>query len=276
MACISAGRTTFIRLYYQVTVWMRSKFAWKGALAGTQEDVSFAPNPDFIFGLLHSGMPRPLSVGAAVNYTLSQERGAMVWLKPPGRHIFIDTQLRIKNYMKSNVESWLEHANCVWEAGKKEDDLMFVSGVVTTTEWVVAAIQRPIFKSKGESADVGDITTDSNGRVSVTLSGKALPSSHSRYGPTDCQGNLITVTSDLVQDPCALEGNQCLFIHYYKMKRRWGLFPMEPMRAGAGYDQLPPPETPGSEGPAVASYDIGSNEPEEVSVPEGAMVSLTK
>lgn len=268
MAYISAGRTTFIRLYYQVTVWMRSKFAWKGEL-GTQEDVSLAPDFDFIFGfLLPSGITGPLSVGATVNYTLSQEKGAMIRLKPPGRHTFIDSQLRIKNYMKSNVESWLEHANCVWEAGKKEDDLMFVSGIVTTTEWVVVAIQGPTVKSKGASAYVGDMTMVANGGVSVTLSGKTLPSNHYRYGPTDRQGNLT-------RDGSHPEGNQCLFIHYYKMKRKWGLF-KEPIQAGAGYDQLPPHENSGSEGPAVASYDMGTNEPEEVSVPEGAMVSLTQ
>ena len=200
----------------------------------------------------------------------------MVRLKPPGRHTFIDSQLRIKNYMKSNVESWLEHANCVWEAGKKEDDLMFVSGIVTTTEWVVVAIQGPTVKSKGASAYVGDMTMVANGGVSVTLSGKTLPSNHYRYGPTDRYGNIKTITSDFTQDGASRpEGNQCLFIHYYKMKRRWGLF-KEPMRAMAGYDQLPPPENSGSEGPAMASYDIGTNEPEEVSVPEGAMVSLTQ
>ena len=107
----------------------------------------------------------------------------------------------------------------------------------------------------------------------MSLSKQVLPTHHYRAGPLSpaLSRSMVGPSRTTAQET----PDQCIFIHYYKMKRRWGLL-KEPMRAGAGYDQLPPPENSGSEGPAMASYDIGTNEPEEVSVPEGAMVSLTQ
>ena len=41
------------------------------------------------------------------------------------------------------------------------------------------------------------------------------------------------------------EPNQCIFLNYYKMKRRFGLFPKKLMQAAGGPHQLPPgPDNP--------------------------------
>ena len=128
---------------------------------------------------------------------------------------------------------------------------MFVFGVVTTSEWMVLAIKGPTMKSKGASVYAGDITTVTNGRVSVTLSGRTLPSRYYRYGPTHRQESTVIAASDRTQDPLPQESNQCLFIHYYKMKRRFLWLLREPMQAAAGPHQLPPGDNAGGGAPMV-------------------------
>ena len=195
----------------------------------------------------------------------------MVKLKPPGRRKTVISRKTITDYMKNNVDSWLSLANETWGADKKEDDLMFVSGVLTTSEWVAVAFQGPVTKSKGASVN-GDIAMVASGEVTVNLSGKTLPTEYYRYGPRDSSGRMIINRDQHAAYPT--NSNHCLFFHYYKMKRKWVLF-KEPMKASAGDHQLPPPENSGSEGPVIGrSHPTILNEPEEVSVPVDALVSI--
>lgn len=71
--------------------------------------------------------------------------------------------------------------------------------------------------------------------------------------------------------------DQCIFMRYYKMKRRGRIFPPRPIQAAAGPDELPPPG-PGSDtlgGIHVHEGPHSSNESEFEPVPGLERVSIS-
>ena len=152
--------------------------------------------------------------------------------------------------MKDHFKSWSEFANHVdLETGEGrglglcDEEIVFVSGTLKTTEWIVAAFHGSMYRGK-EGAVSGQFggSVGSLG-LSVRIADEFLPTSHYRAGPP-CfaarareEGRLLH-SSDVTPAAAPPDRNQCLFIHYYKMKRR--IFWKRPMRASAGPHNLPP------------------------------------
>ena len=161
--------------------------------------------------------------------------------------------------MKKHFDNWMELANSEdrgWELDIKDHELMFVTEVVTTTQWMVVAIHGPE-STKMKISGFGDASMLADGRVTVSMSNQAWQH-HCRYGPKPTRSSRTTTDGGSAAAPtdmprhdtdAARRGDQVLFVHFYKMKRRLWLF-REPMRPGAGPHQLPP--GPESDDP---SYD---------------------
>ncbi|KAI0673302.1 hypothetical protein C8Q78DRAFT_716000 [Trametes maxima] len=155
------------------------------------------------------------------------------------------SKLRIEAYILSNFDSWLDFANSTLELGLKEEDLRFVCGRKMTIRWAVAAFQgRYRNKSGSITGALGAVTGSAN--LSMTISDESLPASHYRVGPPDpvpggSQPTLLPEDGDSSNSPPAPSDvfNQCVFIHYYKRKKRLPFFPAA-LKASAGPHELPP------------------------------------
>nr|VWO97603.1 Superoxide dismutase (EC [Ganoderma boninense] len=156
----------------------------------------------------------------------------------------------IVNYMRSNFDSWLEFANASNSAGGldrrdlRPSDLLFVCGTLKTTQWAVAAFHGSEFRNKQGQIGSGRVQgphgletrtgVEGFSGIQVHIGDTPLPDEWCKAGPAR------RPTAELES-----HANQCLFIHYYKMKRRF-LLSVEPMLAAAGPDRLPPgPQDPG-------------------------------
>lgn len=169
-------------------------------------------------------------------FASTTDSGAFVMLEPPGKSCDIESKRHIVNHMRENFHHWLNFANGEDSYGLdlKEHDLIFVCGTTKTTRWAVAAFQGNTFRKK-EGHVTGDFGPFATVGLSVNISNQILPTNHYRTGPR-------RVTNALCNDGSAAAPagpTQCLFIHYYKMRRRVWLF-KEPIRAAAGPDNLPP------------------------------------
>ena len=53
----------------------------------------------------------PAGGGAQVKYQVSSDLGALVMLNPPGLHRYIESRIKIKDYLTKNLDGWLTLAN---------------------------------------------------------------------------------------------------------------------------------------------------------------------
>nr|VWO96006.1 Calcium dependent mitochondrial carrier protein [Ganoderma boninense] len=105
------------------------------------------------------------------------------------------TTRHVRRYMRENMDSWLEFANTTLKLGLAEQDLLFVSRTAKTTRWIQAAFA-------GE---------DSRGQPD-----------HSSSAQVQSAGNPFPMYQCEVErtDPAFAKGGWCLFIGFFKMKRR--------------------------------------------------------
>ena len=189
----------------------------------------------------------PVSAGVSWAFHATSDAGAFVMLNPPGVAEEIQSRLHIVNYVNTYFQSWFELANSTDERGfgldLREEDIIFVCGTLKTTEWVVAAFQGNIYKDKEGSVSAQFDSVGSVG-LSVHIADQRLPASHYRAGPprpaaTAREEGRLLGSSDTTLAAAPPDRSQCLFIHYYKMKRRLFLW-KRPMQAAAGPHNLPP------------------------------------
>ena len=103
-------------------------------------------------------------------------------------------------------------------------------GTLKTTQWALAAFQGSAFRNR-DGIVSGQLDRTGDVQFSVQIDGQPLLATHQRAGP--------------VGRPSGAP-DQCLFVRYYKMKRR--LLGREPMQAAAGPHQLPPgPDNSGTD-----------------------------
>ncbi|TFK89205.1 WD40 repeat-like protein [Polyporus arcularius HHB13444] len=196
-------------------------------------------------------MAAPVSAGAGIKFQSMTDSGAFVLLEPPAQSKDIESKRHIVNYMRDNLESWLEFANAVysWGLDLREQDIIFVCGTTKTTRWAVAAFHGTSFRKK-EGYVTGDFGPFASAGLSINISNQILPAEHYRHGPRQPRSmapGVPSLTYPGYSTPSPPHPpNQCLFVHYYKMKRRAFWWPLkEPMRAAGGPHQLPPgPDNP--------------------------------
>ncbi|TBU52469.1 WD40-repeat-containing domain protein [Dichomitus squalens] len=202
----------------------------------------------------------PAVAGAGFSFKSTSDSGAFVMLAPPGIAEDIESKRHIVNHMRENFTRWLEFANASssWGLDLNEQQMLFVCGTLKTTHWAVAAFQGNVFRSK-EGYVSGDFGPTASAGFSVKISNEFLPANFYRTGPPrrDSWADLSRQASYPgypSPSDAAIQGpSQCLFIHYYKMKRRFWLR-QQPMQATAGPHQLPPgPDNSGLGAPMVGA-----------------------
>ncbi len=140
----------------------------------------------------------------------------------------------IARYMRTHFDSWLEFANSRFEIGLKDEELIFVCGTTKTSRWGVAAFHGD-YRSKDGSiaANIGSLASV---EFKIRVENAKFQSSYFRSGPpehpTDTWSPMANsdTARHVAQDREMLD--QCIFMHYYKMKRRI-LLPDFPIRAAA-------------------------------------------
>ena len=111
---------------------------------------------------------------------------------------------------------------------------------VTTTRWLTAAFQDDKYRRKSLSIQFNPAKLDPT-ELSIAIGGVELDkTSCVNYGPVqqpDESRNSESVASPDEAIKTSPVDNPCIFLHYYKMKRR--LVWMRPMKAAAGVATLP-------------------------------------
>ena len=190
----------------------------------------------------------PVGAGVGFKFQSSADAGAFVLLEPPGHAKDIESKRHIVNYMRENLERWLQFANHEWGLELKDHDMTFVCGTTKTSRFALAAFQGSNYRKK-EGYITGNFGPFSTAGISINISNQTLPVSNYRHGPLNYGSSVPQLGySEYHQPPSP---NQCLFIHYYKMKRRFLWLLREPMQAAAGPHQLPPGDNAGGGAPMV-------------------------
>lgn len=138
----------------------------------------------------------------------------------------IISRRRVVHYIQSHLDTWLEYANSVLGLDLKEQDLVFISGTTKTSSWANIVFQKSTESGslKIQGADARELLPLSSGQFHVSMVDATDAMVFARMGPA----NAAQVGS--------LPANQCVFIHYYRMKRR--LLLQRVMQAAAGPHQL--------------------------------------
>ena len=165
-------------------------------------------------------------------------------LAPSGVSQTILCRNLIARYMRTHFERWMEFANSRFEIGLKDEELIFVCGTTMTSRWGVAAFHGD-YREKG-----GSITANMGSLASIDFTMRVAEakyqSSYFRSGPPQYPSGAdypATRTEATNQTNSPAEPlDQCIFMHYYKMKRRI-LLPAFPMQAAAS------PRDPSEDGP---------------------------
>ena len=165
-----------------------------------------------------------------------EQSGALLALAQPGVSRTIVSLRRIVVYMKQHYDSWVALA----EASGFDGDLVFVSGTTTTTACGALAFTRPVGESTAGSTGTGTGTGAGEGALSVTWDERegtmsAELDGRDISGRETCSTGFAAGKGAVVDG--AGEGPLCVFMHYFKMKRR--LWWSRPFRAASGPHELP-------------------------------------
>ncbi|KAI0743075.1 hypothetical protein C8Q80DRAFT_1273631 [Daedaleopsis nitida] len=183
-------------------------------------------------------------------------------LEPPALSTDIHSRNAIVAYIRKNIDSWLEFANSTWNLDLKEHEVLFICGTTKTSRWAVAAFQGDSFGNKRGLVS-GEFGPFAKAALSVHISDYMLPAHHYRHSPIPSQKRNVTSSSPLLSfsqessdTSDSLPENQCIFVHYYKMKRRRPWSFKGPIKAAAGPHNLPPrPDDTGSTDTPVCNTD---------------------
>ena len=166
-----------------------------------------------------------------LRYRCNEDSGALLLLKQPAHKTFLDCNNRIQEYMAAHLSTWCEFANDRLGIGLDDKDIIFVSGFTKTTMWAEAS-----FSSNSDSSELlisgGCFVPAASGEFRVSISRDVHGSVASRVGPP---GRVSTWKDDNQ----AFKYDQCIFLNYFKMKRRGILRRPGVMRAAAGPHTLP-------------------------------------
>ncbi|GBE78897.1 predicted protein [Sparassis crispa] len=183
------------------------------------------------------------NVSGGFQFECTDEQGALLIMKDPADREELHPSRRMANYMMSNFQSWYEFATEVCEVDVERDDIIFVRGWVKTSEWAVAA-----FVHEGRAAQLTfsgnfGLTANVNFSLSMTKEVSAFPERNTgprRRLPSSPNPNLLPATPQQSSSTVNLAPlDQCVFLHYYKMKTRFFLPPKAINAAAGPYDLSP-------------------------------------
>ncbi|PCH43828.1 hypothetical protein WOLCODRAFT_75146 [Wolfiporia cocos MD-104 SS10] len=170
------------------------------------------------------------------HYQCTDKRGAALVIKEAAYRTALHHSRRMSNYMKENLHKWLEFAEQK-DVNLSQEDIYFVRGFVKARSWYVTA-----WMYEGQSGRLsisGDLGSAAQAKVDIDYGRDTERSPEHNWGP---QGNINQDHPD-----------QCVFLHYYKMKVRLGFWPV--MKAAAE----PRDPTPGRDSPEPGGSQAGTH-----------------
>ena len=196
----------------------------------------------------------PLECGGGFSFELSGDSGAaLVTRYPTYREDSIKESAFVK-YTKRHYESWVTFAR------QKEygDDVrpVLVSGFDMTMDFAMAAYSN--VSASLESELITGVPMFASASAALWGTWCTRHSPHTNYGPQDCMPpsseRAIGFSSSQLAERSRIqipsEYNQCVFIRYYTMRMRLGLFP-KVIRARAGPHDLGPGDNTGGACPDI-------------------------
>ncbi|PCH43310.1 WD40 repeat-like protein [Wolfiporia cocos MD-104 SS10] len=177
-----------------------------------------------------------MTVDASVQFECMEDQGALLVLKDSATRGELLPSRRMANYMHANFNNWYQFITEDLDVDiKSDEDILFVRGWVKTKQWAVAAITH-----QGRSAKIS-LSGNFGAPAGLTFKVQAAQEMTSyfaqRSGPEDedgdAKGKSKAPEGDNVHDTDDLPRNQCVFLHYYRYKRR-RFIPLKKLEAGAG------------------------------------------
>ena len=176
--------------------------------------------------------------GAGITFELTSKQGAALITKHPTYREDIERKRRFRNYINDHYESWVEFAREL-DHGDNIRPIL-VTGVDLTREFATIAYSnnQANVKCKFSAA----VPTVGSASVSVWGSWHTRGLIHTNCGPSlrvtpTTQEDSNSSQNSALQSAIPDENNQCVFIRYYTIRRRF-LIPTV-IKAGAGPHQLP-------------------------------------
>ena len=211
-------------------------------------------------------------------------------LDPPGDRALIISRKKIIDYMRAYFESWVEFANSEHVAiGIPKEDILLVSGTIKTERWMVGVFQGDDVRAKKTHIS-GKVGPFAGMELKINAEDRTLPTTHSRRGPDAesaarqvypmvASGGVPERSSEQFQDTSSKVPDQCIFIHYWKMRSRRFLLPSGPIKAGAGPHRLPrnlddPPSPSAVSLDPEEAHELSDVEPEFSSFPGVTKASM--
>ncbi|TFY65309.1 hypothetical protein EVJ58_g2038 [Rhodofomes roseus] len=171
---------------------------------------------------------------AGFEFECIDNQGACVVVGSSAARLEIHSARRMKGYMKKNIDSWVHYATETLGMEKKLDEILFVKGWVKTTHWAVAA-----FVDRAKNAKVS--VSGGIGAMAEVGVGLLVESSSSSVDHHTGPGTRMVQVPQIspkrnnkksknreqpeIVPKAELKANQCVFLHYFKMKRRLVLPP---------------------------------------------------
>lgn len=176
---------------------------------------------------------------------LTERSVALLALAVPACTRRISSRRRIVTYMKQHYHSWTALA----QTAGFYDDLVFISGTTTTTACGALAFRLPEREHEGGEPPHLSVTwNEREGAMRAEVDGKDVS------GRDTCSTGVAAS-----KDAKGGEAPLCVFVHYWKMRRRlW--FGWRALQAASGPHQLPKRREDDEEPPRVRAGDGDANE----------------
>ena len=183
------------------------------------------------------------SAAATLRYQCQKSSGALLLLKENAHKTYLNCGMPIKRYIAAHIEHWYNFARDRLGIELQEHEILFVSGFTKTAVWAAATFQSG--STQGELLISGGCfaPAGAGGEFHVSMSHAMDASVASRIGPSDRMKSEYSAVDDAVGSS---QSDQCIFLNYYKAKRRKAWRPLKVIRAAAGPHDLP--RSPGSSG----------------------------
>ncbi|KAI0637495.1 WD40-repeat-containing domain protein [Trametes polyzona] len=185
-------------------------------------------------------------VGGELKFSCKQEQGAFVFVQPAADRRQMHPSKSLIRYIRSHIDDWYHFATDVKDVDISREDISFVSGVIKTADWGLGAFLRQ--GSGGEVSFQTNLGSFAQGSFTFSRSRKAEGVAEWRTKPEEASNSPVSssasVAETLVEPGSSLtlkrtqtgpKKDQCIFLSYYKMKRR--LWRNRVVKAAAGDDE---------------------------------------
>ncbi|KAI1791433.1 hypothetical protein LXA43DRAFT_861606, partial [Ganoderma leucocontextum] len=198
-----------------------------------------------------------VSAGGSLSFECKHDIGAVVLLDQPAMGQSIPTKRHIVTYLRRHIDSIFEYATGSPDGlgyDLQMHDIKFVSGTLKTTKWACAVFSGSYRNKKGSlnvnAAGIGGLD------MNVSIENQIIPHEFYNNGPSSrtsvgttprpsvSNDHLLPAGGDVARAPSPSTPlppgcDQCIFFHYFALKRRFFILPHK-LEAGAGPHELPP------------------------------------